>query len=47
MRICEENNFSKEDLLTIKLEDVCALYDDIDILDKINNSKGKNKLIGF
>lgn len=47
MRICEENNFSKEDLLTIKLEDVCALYDDIDILDKINNSKEKNKSIGF
>lgn len=46
MRICEENNFSKEELLTIKLEDVGALCNDADILDKVN-CKGKNKLIGF
>lgn len=47
MRICEENDFSKENLLTIKLKDIDALYDDSDILEKINNSREKNKFIGF
>ncbi|MBV7272101.1 AAA family ATPase [Clostridium sp. PL3] len=47
MRICEENDFSKENLLTIKLKDIDILYEDDYILEKINNSKGKNKVIGF
>ncbi|KZL91985.1 AAA family ATPase [Clostridium magnum] len=47
MRICEENSFSREGLLSIKLKDVNALYEDVDILDKINNSRGENKIIGF
>jgi SpoVK/Ycf46/Vps4 family AAA+-type ATPase len=47
MRLCEENDFSKEELITIRLKDVHALYDDHDILDKINNSKGKKQFIGF
>lgn len=47
MRICEENSFSREGLLTIKLKDVNALYEDVDIIDKVNNSRGENKIIGF